>query len=71
MFVIIYGLKGIVYFELRLWGLSQDLYLGIFGGGVINFLNMLSKMFVVLMDGEGCIVIFGFYDDVVLLVVCE
>ena len=64
---ITYGLRGILYLELRLSGFKQDLHSGTFGGGVTNPANALCRMLASLVDGNGKIQVSGFYDDVVPL----
>ena len=61
---ITYGLRGGVWFELRLTGPKQDLHSGTFGGGVTNPVNALCKMLATLIDDRGRIQVPGFYDDV-------
>jgi len=62
---ITYGLRGIVYFELRLVGPNRDLHSGSFGGSVTNPANALARMLAALVDERGKVQIPGFYDDVV------
>ena len=64
---ITYGLRGIVYYELRFQGPKQDLHSGTFGGAVTNPLNSLTEVLASLVDGDGRIQIPGFYDDVIPL----
>jgi acetylornithine deacetylase/succinyl-diaminopimelate desuccinylase-like protein len=64
---ITYGLKGIVYCELRLTGPKQDLHSGTFGGGVTNPANGLARMLASLVDKSGKVKIPGFYEDVIPL----
>ncbi|MBX3432790.1 MAG: dipeptidase [Pirellulales bacterium] len=64
---ITYGLRGIAYFELRLFGPQQDLHSGVFGGAVANPAIALSQLLAGLIDAEGRIQVPGFYDDVVEL----
>ena len=64
---ITYGLRGLLYCELRLAGPKQDLHSGTFGGGVTNPANALCRMMTALVDGQGRIQVPGFYDDVVPL----
>ena len=60
-----YGLKGLVYFELKVTGPSRDLHSGTFGGGVTNPLNALCRIIDRLRDVDtGKVLIDGFYDDV-------
>lgn len=64
---ITYGLRGIAYFELKLFGPKQDLHSGVFGGAVANPANALATMLAGLINAEGRITIPGFYDDVLPL----
>ncbi len=64
---ITYGLRGIVYYELRLSGPKQDLHSGVFGGSVTNPANTLARMLAALTDDRGKVQVPGFYDDVVPL----
>lgn len=61
---ITYGLRGIVAFELTLWGPKQDLHSGTFGGAVANPANALMRVMASLQDDFGKIAVAGFYDDV-------
>jgi acetylornithine deacetylase/succinyl-diaminopimelate desuccinylase-like protein len=61
---ITYGLRGLVYFELRLTGPKQDLHSGTFGGAVVNPANALASMLAALIDERGKVQVPGFYDDV-------
>lgn len=61
---ITYGLRGGVWFELRLTGPKQDLHSGTFGGGVTNPVIALCKLLAALIDERGRIQVPGFYDDV-------
>ena len=64
---ITYGLRGIAYYELHLQGPNGDLHSGVFGGGVTNPANTLSKILAALIAEEGRVQQPGFYDDVVPL----
>lgn len=68
---ITYGLRGIAYYELRLFGPSRDLHSGTFGGGVMNPANALVRMLATLHDADGRVQVPGFYDDVVPLTEVE
>ncbi len=59
-----YALRGMAYFELRLYGPAADLHSGIFGGVVENPANVLSKLIARLHDEQGRVTLPGFYDDV-------
>src|SRR6188508_1347939 len=61
---ICYGLRGLVYFQIDLRGISTDLHSGSFGGAVANPAFVLSQMIAQMKDRSGRIKIPGFYDDV-------
>ena len=62
---VLYGLKGLLYTEVRVSGAARDLHSGTFGGAVANPLNALATMLAALRDPEnGQVLIPGFYDDV-------
>lgn len=58
------GLRGLAYWEVEVTGPNRDLHSGLFGGGVANPINVLSKMIAQMVDEKGMITIPGFYDDV-------
>ncbi|MDG2343897.1 MAG: dipeptidase [Flavobacteriales bacterium] len=58
------GLRGLSYVEVEVTGPNRDLHSGLYGGGVANPINILSKMIASLHDDSGAINIPGFYDDV-------
>ncbi|MGD9637237.1 MAG: dipeptidase [Pirellulales bacterium] len=68
---ITYGLRGIAYYELKLFGPRQDLHSGTFGGGVTNPAGALVALLAALKDANGRIQVPGFYDDVVPLTELE
>jgi len=61
---IIYALRGMAYFELRLFGPKADLHSGIFGGVVGNPANILAKLIAGMHDDKGRVNLPGFYDQV-------
>lgn len=61
---IIYALRGLAYFELRIFGPEADLHSGMFGGVVDNPANVLSKVISGMHDSQGRITLPGFYDQV-------
>lgn len=62
---LLYGLKGLAYFEIRVSGPNRDLHSGTFGGGVRNPLNALAAIVDSLLDpATGRVRIPGFYDRV-------
>jgi len=58
------GLRGLSYVEIEVTGPNRDLHSGLYGGGVANPINILSKMIASLHDDSGAINIPGFYEDV-------
>jgi acetylornithine deacetylase/succinyl-diaminopimelate desuccinylase-like protein len=58
------GLRGLSYMEVEVTGPNRDLHSGLYGGGVANPLNVLSKMIAQLTDENNRITIPGFYDNV-------
>ena len=61
---IIYALRGLAYFELRLYGPKADLHSGIFGGVVDNPANVLCNVIAGMHDQQGKVTLPGFYDNV-------
>jgi acetylornithine deacetylase/succinyl-diaminopimelate desuccinylase-like protein len=61
---ITYGVRGLVYTEVKLHGADQDLHSGLWGGRAPNPNNELAKVLAQLWDKDGKVTIPGFYDDV-------
>ena len=61
---IVYALRGLVFFELRIFGPEHDLHSGVFGGVVHNPAQALSEVIAGLHDTNGTVTIPGFYDRV-------
>lgn len=61
---ITYGLRGLAYFELRVYGPNRDLHSGIFGGTVHNPAQALAELIAGMHDKKGRITLPGFYDAV-------
>jgi acetylornithine deacetylase/succinyl-diaminopimelate desuccinylase-like protein len=59
-----YALRGLAYFELRVYGPAQDLHSGIYGGVVHNPAIALAELISGMHDGKGRITLPGFYDRV-------
>lgn len=62
-----YGLRGLVYEEVKLDGPSHDLHSGGAGGAMRNPANVLVELLASLHNADGTVNIPGFYDDVVPL----
>jgi len=58
------GLRGLSYVEVEVTGPNRDLHSGVYGGGVTNPINALSKMIASLHDADKCVTIPGFYDKI-------
>lgn len=61
---IVYGVRGLLYVELRAEGASHDLHSGNWGGLVPNPAWTLVQLLATMRDPEGRVTIPGFYDDV-------
>lgn len=58
------GLRGLSYLEVEVVGPNRDLHSGVYGGAIVNPINVLCEMIASLKDEEGKITIPGFYDKV-------
>ena len=58
------GLRGLAYFELRVFGPDKDLHSGLFGGTVHNPAQALAELVAGMHDKNGRITLPGFYDSV-------
>ncbi|MEP7321006.1 MAG: dipeptidase [Saprospiraceae bacterium] len=61
------GLRGLSYVEVEVVGPNRDLHSGVYGGGVTNPINALTKMIASLHDKNHKITIPGFYNQVKLV----
>ena len=61
---LLFSLRGLSYFEIRVNGARSDLHSGNYGGSVTNPGNALAAIIASLHDAEGRVAIPGFYDDV-------
>jgi acetylornithine deacetylase/succinyl-diaminopimelate desuccinylase-like protein len=59
-----YALRGLAYFELRVFGPAQDLHSGIYGGVVHNPAIALAELISGMHNAKGRITLPGFYDRV-------
>lgn len=58
------ALRGLAYFELRVYGPSSDLHSGTFGGAVHNPGQVLCELIAGMHDSQGRVTLPGFYDRV-------
>lgn len=61
---IVYGLRGLAYFELWVHGPEHDLHSGQFGGMVHNPAQVLCELVAGMHDAEGHVTLPGYYDRV-------
>lgn len=61
---ITYALRGLAYFELRVYGPSHDLHSGLYGGVVHNPAQVLCDLISGMHDSQGRVTLPGFYDNV-------
>ena len=59
-----YALRGLAYFELRVYGPEHDLHSGLFGGVVHNPAQALIELIAGMHDADGRILLPGYYDSV-------
>jgi len=58
------SLRGVAALEITVQGPNRDLHSGVYGGAVMNPAEALAKILAQLKDGQGHILVPGFYDDV-------
>jgi acetylornithine deacetylase/succinyl-diaminopimelate desuccinylase-like protein len=61
---ITYALRGLAYFEIRMWGPDHDLHSGVFGGTVHNPAQALTELISGMHTEDGKITLPGFYNNV-------
>lgn len=61
---ITYGLRGLAYMEINVWGPKADLHSGLYGGAVHNPAQVLTELIAKMHDDQGRITLPGFYDSV-------
>jgi acetylornithine deacetylase/succinyl-diaminopimelate desuccinylase-like protein len=61
---LVYGLRGLAYFEIWVHGPDHDLHSGVFGGSVHNPAQALCELIAGMHDANGHITLPGFYDNV-------
>lgn len=64
---IVYGLRGMTYFELNVFGPDHDLHSGMFGGVIHNPAIVLSELITKMHDDDWKVTLPDFYDDVIPL----
>ena len=64
---IVYGLRGLAYFEIRVFGPDHDLHSGAYGGVVHNPAQVLCDLVSGMHDADGRVTLPGFYDRVLPL----
>jgi len=64
---IVYGLRGLAYFEIHITGPTHDLHSGLFGGVVLNPIHALADLISGMIDERGVVQLPGFYEDVLSL----
>ncbi|RMF48885.1 MAG: dipeptidase [Anaerolineae bacterium] len=62
---ITYALRGLVYFELKVFGPKGDLHSGVFGGVVHNPGQVMAELIAGMHDADGRVTLPGFYDRVI------
>jgi acetylornithine deacetylase/succinyl-diaminopimelate desuccinylase-like protein len=61
---IVYGLRGLAYFELRVHGPDHDLHSGMFGGIIHNPAQAICELIAGMHDSHGRVTLPGYYDSV-------
>lgn len=61
---ITYALRGLAYFEIRVYGPDHDLHSGTFGGSVLNPAQALCELIAGLHNQNGSVALPGFYEKV-------
>lgn len=64
---IVYGLRGLCYYEIWVHGPAHDLHSGVFGGSIHNPAQALAELVAGMHDAQGRVTLPGFYDDVRVL----
>jgi acetylornithine deacetylase/succinyl-diaminopimelate desuccinylase-like protein len=64
---IVYGLRGLAYYEIKVFGPDHDLHSGLYGGTVRNPANVIIDLIAGMKDQDGHITLPGFYNRVIPL----
>ena len=62
---IVYALRGLIYWEVEVFGPSADLHSGAYGGAIHNPVQAIAEIVAGLHTPDGRVDVPGFYDDVV------
>ncbi|MGH3428616.1 MAG: M20/M25/M40 family metallo-hydrolase, partial [Mycobacteriales bacterium] len=65
------SMRGMLACHVDVFGPSQDLHSGVFGGAIPNPLHALTGLLAALHDADGAVAVPGFYDDVIPLTEAE
>lgn len=63
--VILYGLRGLLYYELKITGAAKDLHSGLYGNLAPNAATILTQFLGGIKNSNQQVTIGGFYDDVI------
>lgn len=61
---IVYALRGLAYFEIKIYGPDHDLHSGVFGGAIHNPAQALCEIIAGMHDAQNRVTLPGFYDHV-------
>ena len=64
---IVYALRGLANFELRVHGPDHDLHSGVFGGAVLNPAQALCELIAGMHNSDGSVALPGFYQNIPIL----
>ncbi len=64
---LVYGLRGLAYFEIWVHGPAHDVHSGLFGGSILNPAQALCELIAGMHDENGRVTLPGFYDKVRVL----
>ena len=64
---LVYGLRGMTYFEVWVYGAKSDLHSGVFGGAVHNPAQVLCELIAGMHDANGRVTLPGYYEKVRVL----
>lgn len=62
--VITYGLRGLLYYQVKIKTMAKDAHSGIYGGNILNPANVLSQIIAKLKNDKHKVLVPGFYTNV-------